>query len=494
MSRQLSDQEIRRRLQEGRNYKHLYAQLKVSFDKLRAEHKQCPVKLAALQAKLDTQAIQIAELQTMVFGKKRRPPRGTPVPPDPLFAAAHVTRTADSYRRPVPPASAITDTVLVPLADTCVCGGDWAAGSLTSHDRYQQDIPLPELTPDYQSQLVTKFVIARGVCSRCGKRSSSRPLDGAQVTLGSNVRLLVTHLTSVGGMSYHQVASLLLVLYGLTVSDGELANLLQRQHQAWLPSYHQLQDNIRAAPVVHVDETSWSIQELQNQGYAWVLADSTSSSVCYRLENSRGALHARSLFGVGSAHPCQGVRISDDYGVYRNPELPGRQQLCWVHLYRAIRDLRYNSELPERQLPHVIQWYEQFATLYHHLRTNLQQPYDVVVRERQAAQLWQTVQILAKQRAPAKAGEPQKLTRLKAQLSRAGRDRLFTCLTSDTPCDNNRAERDLRQLVLKRKRSFGSKTQRGAQALATVLSLCTTTWRNSSRNPTGYFSALAALG
>jgi hypothetical protein len=54
----------------------------------------------------------------------------------------------------------------------------------------------------------------------------------------------------------------------------------------------------------------------------------------------------------------------------------------------------------------------------------------------------------------------------------------------DTLCDNNRAERDLRQLVLKRKRSFGSKSEKGTQALTTILSLCATYWR---MNPDTYF-------
>jgi hypothetical protein len=87
--------------------------------------------------------------------------------------------------------------------------------------------------------------------------------------------------------------------------------------------------------------------------------------------------------------------------------------------------------------------------------------------------------------------EPAKFANLKAQLQRAGQAKLFTCLMKDTPCDNNRAERDLRQLVLKRKRSFGSKTERGAKILATVLSICTTTWRS---NPAGYFATLASAG
>lgn len=151
----------------------------------------------------------------------------------------------------------------------------------------------------------------------------------------------------------------------------------------------------------------------------------------------------------------------------------------------------YNTNLPEEQLLYVTEWYEAFAVIYQDLRAYLKEPYDSVVREQQAETLWERVQQLASQPAPEGASEPKKLSRLKAQLKRAGKDRLFVCLEKNTPCDNNRAERDLRQLVLKRKRSFGSKSERGAQALATVLSLCTTTWRT---NPTGYFKTLAQLG
>jgi hypothetical protein len=48
--------------------------------------------------------------------------------------------------------------------------------------------------------------------------------------------------------------------------------------------------------------------------------------------------------------------VSDDYGAYRS--IPGIQQLCWAHLYRTIRDTRYNDNLPDEQLLYVTQWYE----------------------------------------------------------------------------------------------------------------------------------------
>jgi transposase len=472
---------------ELRNLRKLHAHDRKQITVLKLENKQLWSLVVELRQQNATQAIQIAELQTMVFGKKK-PPTGTVVPVLPVLSP--LPRTKDSYRRPVPPASTITAEVVLPLPNICACGGSFDETNMTTHVRYEEDIPLPELTPNYQPKLVTKYTIQQGHCCRCGKATAAKELGGAIVSLGPNVRLLVAHLISVGGMSYQQVINLLQTLYDLTFSKGELAGILQTQHQMWLPSYQKLKATIRAAPIVHVDETPWAIQANNRLGYAWVLADASSPSVCYELAQSRGATYARSLFGQDTDQPFSGIRISDDYGPYRNPRLPGRQQLCWAHLYRAIRDTRYNANLPKEQMPFVTEWYKAFATIYQDLRNCLEQPYDAVVRAEQAGKLWQRIESLTKQAIP-KEGEPQKLTRLKHQLIRAGQDRLFTCLTKDTPCDNNRAERELRQLVLKRKRSFGSQTEKGATALATILSVCTTTWRIQTQ---GYFAALAALG
>lgn len=490
MARRLSDDVVVARMVELRNLRMLHANDQKRIVALETDNKALRAENTELRQMVATLQIQVAELQTMVFGKKKRPPMGgTPIGTG-LTTVAKQGRSTDSYRRPIPPASAITSEVVVPLPERCHCGGNFDPNRTATYERYEEDIPLPGLTPGYQPHMVAKYLIERGICLACGKATSGKDLGGAQVSLGPNARLLVAHLIAGVGMSYSQVAKLILSLYGLSVTDGEIANMLRKQHVAWTPSYNQLKADIRAAPVVHGDETPWPIQDLQGAGYAWNLCDAASSKVCFALEQSRGTTYAQDLFGQDADQPFAGVRITDDYAAYRNDDLPGQQQLCWVHLYRTIRDVRYNANLPEEQLPYVTQWYELFAAIYQDLRLYLTESYDEVVRTTQAAELWQRTQALATQSVPAR-GEPDKLRKLKAQLLRAGQDRLFVCLPKDTPCDNNRAERDLRQLVLKRKRSFGSKSEKGAQALATVLSLCTTTWRS---NPTGYFRALAALG
>lgn len=483
MGRKLTDQEIRKQLQAGRNYKRLYFELKVKYDAVLTENKQLRAENERLQHVVATLQIQVAELQTMVFGKKRRPPSGhAAATPNPVMAP--LPRLADSYRRPIPPASAITTTMPLALPDECPhCGsrGDYVAVQRKHY--YVEDIPLPDLTPGYQARLVTDYVVPRGRCTTCGHTAAGMTPSSTKVGLGPNVRLLVCDLVARLGLSYSQVLVLLSTLYGLVVSDGEIAAILEQKHQAWLPAGEQLKADLRSAPVVHLDETPWPLQSQAGHGYAWVLADAKTGNVWYELESSRGVQQAQRLLG----DQFQGVRVSDDYGAYR--ALPGQQQLCWVHLYRTIRDLKDNTSLPPGQRPAVEQWYGDFSAIYTELRANLASAFDATRRQAQAASLWQRLQVLL----PTSAGEPVKLARLKAQLSRAGPAKLFTCLLVDTPCDNNRAERELRQLVLKRRRSFGSKTLRGAKALATILSICTTTWRRLGSSPAGYYQALSRV-
>ncbi len=351
----LSDTEVAKRMIELRNLRSLHKASRVREKEKDARIVELEATVAAQQQTIDTLKIQMAELQTMVFGKKHKPPTGTP-PPDDMPKPDLKPRDKSSYRRPIPPPTAITAEVTLSLPDLCSCGGSFDRSTVSLHERYEQDIPLPDLTQDYQALLTTKQYVQRGRCLACGIATAgtdpftSKPKDlgGQTVTLGPNVQLLVCHLISVVGMSYAQTSSLVLGLYSLSLSEGEIGTIVRRKQIEWTPSYQTLQANIRASPSIHLDETPWPIQALQGQGYGWVLAPSGSPLVCFALENSRGAPHAREL-----VKDYSGVRITDDYGVYRNTNLKGQQQLCWAHLYRTIRDLRYNQNLPDEQLSYV---------------------------------------------------------------------------------------------------------------------------------------------
>lgn len=487
----LSETEIRARMVELRNLRRLHKADRATIDKLRKENKALKARVAELEEIVETQAIQIAELQAYVFGKKRKSavPTFTKSKPLPPLASAmtRVPRSADSYRRPLPLDSEITSTRHHALGELCSCGGHFR--SVTTRTYYEEDVPLPELTPNYRPKLVTRHVVEYGRCSLCGKRRSAAPAELNVTTpthLGQNIRLWVSHVCSVLGLSYSQISQLALLQFNLKLSDGEISNILEAQHLSWLPAYEQIKAGIAGSPAHHYDETPWTIQS-EKMGHAWVMSDSKSANTVYELAIGRGKKHIKKLHEGSSS---SSVYITDGYSAYKN--LGGVHQLCWAHLYRAIRDLATNSNLPEDKQDWVRSWYMKFLKIYEDLRAELNKPYDQAARQRVVTRLWRRVERLATS-THKNVKDPDKLRRLKQQLLDAGEAKLFACLIYNTPCDNNRAERDLRQLVLKRKRSFGSKTTKGARALSTVLSICTTMWRKHQDKSNGYFVALAGV-
>jgi transposase len=305
-------------------------------------------------------------------------------------------------------------------------------------------------------------------------------LRGAVVTLGQNIKLLVCYLVTILDCSYEQVKTLTNDLYSLTLSDGEITAILQEQAIKWLPEYERLKEEVRAGPGVHVDETTWPIQTFAHHTYAWVMSAVGSLSRVYKLATSRGKGHAIDLLG----HNYQGVRITDCFPGYKN--MSGLHQICWAHLHRKIRDLLENKNLPEEKQPDVRQWYEQFSVVYGQLREYLSEPFNQTQREQQTTRLRAKIQAL-RQPDPR---DPKKLADLKNLLIEYDHA-LFTCLQFEgIPCDNNRAERDLRPLVIKRKKSFGSRTEAGARALEILLSVCWSTWHLNRGN---FLAALVKL-
>jgi len=474
----LSDEQIKQKLQEGRNYKRLYFELKDRFDEVVAENKQLKVMLseqkAYFEGLLEAQAARITELETMVFG--RQPSGG-------LKAKAHKParqpRAKDSYRRPIPPAHAITHEEHHGIADCHRCGHE-----LTNKDesaRYEEDIVLAALTPDASHKTVIKHTVERGWCSRCGQYSSAKDLRGQVVTLGPAVRSLIVYLTIQADQTYAQTQDLLWQLYRFPVTDGEIANILAKRREAYLPAYEKLKSNVRAGPS-HLDETSYPIQSERGSGYAWVMASAVNDNVVYKLADSRGKGNAERLVGVN----YQGIGITDRYGAYKNLFGDGKHQICWAHLQRTARDLTHLECLSKAKQKHVTRFYQSLATIYVDIRAYQTVTFDQSKRNVQASELLEQVKQLCKHHKL----DPKKLADLKAGILEY-QNCLFLCLSVDgIPADNNKAERALRKLVIKRKKSFGVKTPKGARTMEVLLSVCHSLY---SRDKNNFLPALHAL-
>jgi transposase len=428
---------------------------------------------------VERQQIRIAELERMVFGRRPKGKDGSSGSGKSNAGGDSKPPNASSlHRRPIPPEDQITSTELVPVTGCHSCGGTLI--DVQIHPRYVEDVLLPALM-EQGAKTVTKLEVEQGYCVHCGTYSSGRDLRGQEVLLGPHVRLLVTYLVTLMDLTYNQVTTLIQDLYGLSVLEGDIGNILGTSAKTYLPEYERLKQSIREGPGAHMDETSWKVQDQGMTGYAWAMVSSTNDDVVFLAADGRGKGNAEALYGKD----YRGIRITDCYGAYKN--LPGLHQVCWAHLYRVGRDLAQMEDLNEEKRAHCLNFHTQLGELYATLRAHLEEPFDEERRAQQQTELLVRVDHLALSHPL----DPKKLSDLKARFM-TYRHALFTCLMHEgIPADNNKAERHLRKLVIKRKKSFGSKTLKGAQNLAILMSVAWSTWY---RNRASFFPVMLELG
>ncbi len=262
-------------------------------------------------------------------------------------------------------------------------------------------------------------------------------------------------------LTYSQTVDVIWQLYRFKVNSGEIAHILAERRKTYLPTYEKLKTSVRAGPA-HMDETSCPIQSEQGSGYAHVMVSAVSDDVVFRLADSRGKGNSQKLIGKS----YQAVGITDRYGAYKH--LFKFHQICWAHLHRTARDITRLECLGKAKLAHVTKFYDNLAAIYATIRQYKMEPFDEARRKAQAELLLEQTKTLC---TPHKL-DPKKLVDLKAGILEY-QACLFLCLTIDgIPVDNNKAERALRKLVIKRKKSFGVKTLKGARTMEVLLSVC----------------------
>lgn len=463
----LSEEQIKQKLTEGRNYKRLYTELKVQFNELVKEHKRCPELVAVLESRLETQAAQIEELQAIVFGRK---PKGG-FPNKIKTAVVKQTRSKDSYRRPLPPASAITHHEHHPISSCHRCGHELTDKSEVV--RYEEDIELAALNPLLDIKKVTEHTIETGWCSSCGQYASAKDLRGQVATIGENVRSLIVYLVIQADLTYSQTVDIIWQLYRFPLNSGEIAHILATRRKVYLPTYEKLKSSVRAGPA-HMDETSFPIQSEQGAGYAHVMVSANTNDVVFKLADSRGKGNSQELVGENYTS----IGITDRYGAYKHLFVDDHHQICWAHLHRTARDITRLECLDEAKLIHVTKFYDGLAAIYAAIRQHREGPFNRTTRNAQASELLTQVQQLCQ---PHKL-DPKKLADLKAGILEY-QNCLFLCLTVDSiPADNNKAERALRKLVIKRKKSFGVKTTKGARTMEVLMSVCQSLYNRDKDN------------
>ena len=488
MAHTLTKQEIYERIKDWRNIKKLHhaARDRIAIQDVLIKEQAEQIRLLkqenALQKKMiETLQLQVEELKVMVFGRsKKKDHDSDDSSSDSSPTKPKIQRDASTYHRAVPSPEDITaeETHAIDICPDC----HTPLTKIKTAEFYEEDILLPQ--KPIQFKTVIKHIVEKGYCAICTKWRPALPLPPIPVVIGGKVRALVSYASVILRLSYEQIQHLLSDLYAFPISQGEITNILDREAQKLTPAHEQLKTAIRAQPAVHYDETGWNVQK-ENQGnHAWVMTGTETSDAVFLMGRSRGKGNAEEMMGKDTV---QHIGISDNYGAYRI--LFEKHQLCWAHPLRKLRDLTQSDALDQKTRAHCREAYLEFSSLYGDVRAILITPFDLEQRVKIQDELVQRFQTITTPH----AGDPKKLATIKESLQK-NIDCYFTCMTHEgIPADNNKAERALRHLVLKRKISFGSRTQKGADTLSVLASVLLSLWWRKPQNFFGEYLRLRGL-
>lgn len=480
----LSEKEIRHRLQKGKNYeKVLYPQLKERNDKLRVKNKELKGEVEKLQKdkkQVEKLLLELEELREIVYGRKQRERKKhkIPLPGKESRKGEKKRRGSESYRREEPKEEEVTGEIRYEIEVCPDCGG--GISKMEEHLHYREDLEDLDILLK-KAKKVTKRIIESGYCEICKRRKRAMDIPKQKVVIGKNIKATIVYLHVLLGLSYREIEEYLKTQYNIRISDGMISQSLEEQSDLLRPYYQGIYQDLQKERGCHYDESSWNVQGESEGNQVWVKIGVKSEKVIFWFGRNRGKGVAEKLRGnIKEEIIRDQVGISDDYGAYRN--LFEHHQLCWAHPHRKLRDLAESGSLEESVRKHCVSVYEHYATIYKNVQ-KAKEKFDVGENKNQTEKEKKKLLAEFKKLTIPHPKDPEKLRKIRESLG-ARQDRYFTCLTiQGISLDNNKAERALRRIVLKRKKSFESKSQKGANVLSILYSVVFSIyWSHSSEN------------
>ena len=359
-----------------------------------------------------------------------------------------------------------TPHTTVPLsAHYCTsCGRDLSFETGEIIERRQQ-IDLPPIVPE-----ITEYHKIRKVC-RCNHVNDGEFPTGVNTTIsyGSQVQSLVTYLSVCQHIPSKRLVTLMKEVYGLSLSEGTIYNILSRMEKRSYPAYEAIRERLSRSPVVGVDETGCSVNGKTRWAWVWQNKELTYITA--------GHSRKKEVFEQVMPHGMpDSVLVTDCYSSYFSQKVKAHQ-LCTAHL---LRELIYLSELYDKH-----PWCESLAGLIREALKKRKETLGKIDASSIKARLQSLLdQVIEK--------GYEKMNALQNRLIKY-RDYLFYFLDDENvPPDNNASERAIRVFKIKLKVSGFFKSDKGAQCFAQLHSI-TDTARKNRQSPVGLLYLIASM-
>jgi transposase len=429
-----------------------------------------------LQATVARLEARLAEVEAELSAQ--RPPPKTPenssVPPSQGFKPNRAERRG---RKPGARRGHLGSSRLRQPPDQVVkmrptaCGGCGAELSPRDQRRVgkSQVLELPPVRP-----VVIELWRYAAVCLGCQHRTVAEAPAGLepQRVFGPRIEALLGYLHERHHLSYQRLVEVCGELFGLTLSEGAIANALARLAERARPTYEAIAAEVRGSPVLGSDETRARVQGQYR--CHWVFQ--TNQASYHRIAPTKGAAVIDEF--LGGAEPE--VWISD-LAPAQVGASAAAHQICLAH---QLRDLQYAIDADAQA---GVRWAVALQRVFRrgiHLHRTRDQVTPTSFARRRTLIEHAADRLIFRDWAG--AGEAGNLQRRYA----THRQDLFVFLErDDVEPTNNASERDLRNSVIHRKVTGGYRSDWGAQASMVLISILTTARKQGQR----YFAALLAV-
>jgi transposase len=414
-----------------------------------AQHEQ----IAAQAQQISALTMRIAELEAKLTAPAKTPDNSS-LPPS-KGQKPNLPEPAEKKSRPSRPGVARAlaehpDTIIEAMLDAC----PHCQHALTSADQPEihayDHIDLPPIRP-----IVTRINRHRGICPCCRKPVAAPAPAGLQPgsPFGPGIIALILHLHITQAVSFERLARLMGEVFGLTISEGAIANILARAEAPLLAAVAPIAAAVRASPVVGSDETSARVRG--RTWWQWVLLSTTA--IYHVIADTRAASVVTTF--LDGAQPE--IWVADRYGGQLGHGAV--RQMCLAHL---LRDAKYAIEDGDTVFAAGFRWLLLRAVAIGRRREALK---DTTLAHYRADLERRLDRLLS-------GPEPKRnAARRLFRAMRRDRYDLFRFITRrDVPYTNNACERALRPSVIFRKVTNCFRAEWGAKVYAAAASVIAT--------------------
>jgi transposase len=351
-------------------------------------------------------------------------------------------------------------------AERCACGATLGAAGQELAKEYDH-VDIPPIRP-----VTTRIELFRATCPCCKARvTASAPADMPEGTpFGPGIASTIAYLHGCQMVGYKRLTEVCQGLFGLTISQGAIANMLARVGEVIAAPAERIAAEVRASEVIASDETSARVKG--KTWWQWTFGCATA--VYFVIAETRGKCVPTSF--LAGAKPK--MWLSD--------RLPAQckhaeeHQFCLAHL---IRNAQYAIDHGDTIFAPGFKALLKDACAVGRRRPDLADATIAAHRRRLEREL---DRLLACKPTDAEGRKLRDAVHLDC------RGKLFVFLKRrDTEPTNNESERALRPSVIFRKVTNGFRSEWGAKAYAALCSIVETGRRNGRSALTAIRDALA---